>query len=173
MIHGSKPPKIFCRGADAYGAQFGSGSITEQLRQRANRTRSVASRRKMPESLTGAGVAAVLSDRCDKTRDALFVRGSKEEGLLKLTVTRELGLSWALACIFRDFPCAHVMKACDADATLLRNLIEHGADFLVRASQSHTKVASGTLGARDLEVKIAVGEKNSASALRNEGMAVF
>src|ERR1017187_6167477 len=65
-----------------------------------------------------------------------------------------------------------MMEAGDAYTSLLGNVIEGGGDFLIRASESHAQVASGTLGARDPEVKISVRKKYSTAAFGNEGMAM-
>jgi hypothetical protein len=66
-----------------------------------------------------------------------------------------------------------MMEAGDAYASLLGNVIEGGGDFLIRASESHTEVASGTLGTRDPEVKISIRIKYSTAAFGNEGMAML
>ncbi len=65
-----------------------------------------------------------------------------------------------------------MMEAGDAYTSLLGNVIEGGSDFLIRAAESHTEVASGTLGARNPDVKISVREKYSTAAFGNEWMAM-
>ena len=65
------------------------------------------------------------------------------------------------------------METGDAYTSLLGNVIEGGGDFHIRASESHTEVASGTFGARDSEVKISVWKKYSTAAFGNEGMAML
>jgi hypothetical protein len=93
MIHCAEPGQIFESWPNPYGAQLYPGSITEQLRQQANRPCGIAPGRKMPESLAGARVEATLLRRRNKTRDGALVRGSKEEGLVKSTPARKLGIS--------------------------------------------------------------------------------
>ena len=61
----------------------------------------------------------------------------------------------------------------DAYASLLGNIIEGGGDFLIRTSESHTEVASGTLSTRDPEIEISVWKENAAAAFGDEGMAMF
>jgi len=126
----------------------------------------------MPESLAGARVKATLLCRRDKTRDGLLVRGSKEERLVKLTATGKLGVSGPEPCVFRDLPCTHVMKTGNADASFLGNLVECCADFFVRPSKRHTKVASRPFGVWDLEVEIAIRKKDPAAAFCDEGVGV-
>lgn len=127
----------------------------------------------MPEGLAAASVETVLACHRYEPRDSLLVSGSKEEGFVKFTAARQLGIPRPQSGVFCDFPRAHMVKACDADATFPGNVIEGGADLLVGASESHTKVAPGALSARDLEVEITVRKKDPATAFRNEGMAVF
>ena len=65
-----------------------------------------------------------------------------------------------------------MMESGDAHASLLGNFIEGRADFLIRAPEGDTEVASVTHGARNPDVKISVREKYSAAAFGNEGMAM-
>jgi hypothetical protein len=60
----------------------------------------------------------------------------------------------------------------DADSALPGNVVECGADFFVRASEGHAKIASRSLGVRDLEVEIAIRKEDSPAAFRNEGVGV-
>src|ERR1700687_1585382 len=110
----------------------------------------------MPEGWAGARVESTILCRRHKTRDSLLVRGSKEEGLIKLTATGKLGISCLESCIFSDLPCTHMVEARHADARFLGNFIECCADFFVRASECHTKIASRPLGVWDLQVEIAI-----------------
>ena len=87
----------------------------------------------MPECLAGARVEATLLCRRNKTRDGSLVRGSEEEGLVKSTAARKLGISRLEPCVFRDLPCAHMVESCDANTNLFGNVIQCGADFLVWA----------------------------------------
>jgi hypothetical protein len=47
----------------------------------------------MPESLAGAGGETLLACRGDKTCDGSPVRGSEEEELIELPITRILGIT--------------------------------------------------------------------------------
>ncbi len=85
----------------------------------------------MPESFAGARVEATLLCRRNKTRDGSLVRGSKEEGFVKFTAARKLGISRLEPGIFRNFPRTHMVEACYANASLLGNVIQCGADFLI------------------------------------------
>jgi hypothetical protein len=122
----------------------------------------------MPESLTGPRIKSALRCLGDKARNASLVSGSKEEGLVKFTAARPLGTSRPKPGVFRDLFGTHMVEPCDPNATLPGNVIQRGANLLVRAPQSHAEVSPGSLGARDLDVEIAIRKKNSAAAFRNK-----
>jgi len=122
----------------------------------------------MPEGLTGPRIKS--SHRClrDKTRNASFVSGSKEEGLVKFTAARTLGISRSKPGVFRDLLDTHMVEPRDPNATLLGNVVQRGADLLVRTPQGRAEVAPGPLSVRNLDIEIAIREKNPAAALRDK-----
>jgi len=122
----------------------------------------------MPEGLTGPCSESVLRCLGDKKRNASLVSGSKEEGLVKFTAARTLGISRPKPGVLRDLLGTHMVEPRDPNATLLGNLIQRGADLLVRTPQGHAEVAPGPLGVRDLDIEIAIRKKNPAAAFRNE-----
>lgn len=65
------------------------------------------------------------------------------------------------------------METGDAYTSFLGDFIEGGDDFLIRSSESHAEVASGTLGPRYPEVKISVWKEYSTAVFGNEGMAML
>lgn len=122
----------------------------------------------MPESLTGPRIKSALRGLCHKTRNASLVSGSKEEGLVKFAAARTLGISRPQPGVFRDLLGTHMVEPRDPNATLLGDVIQRGADLLVRTPQGHAEVTPGPLSVWDLDVEIAIRKKNSAAALRNK-----
>jgi hypothetical protein len=168
LVHGAKPWKIFRGWPNPDGAQSSPGGVAEHLRQGSNRPRGIAPGRKMPEGLTGPRIKSALRCLRDKTRNTSLVSGSKEEGLVKFTAARTLGVSRPKPGIFRDLLDTHMVEPRDPNATLLGNVIQRGADLLIRAPQGHAEVTPGPLGVRDLDIEIAIREKNPAAALRDK-----
>lgn len=119
----------------------------------------------MPEGLTGPRIKSALRCLRDKTRNTSLVSGSKEEGLVKFTAARALGISRPKPGVFRDLLDTHMVEPRDPNATLPGNVIQRGADFLVRAPQGHAEVAPGPLGVRDLDIEITIRKKNPTAAL--------
>src|ERR1700674_1131811 len=122
----------------------------------------------MPERLTGPRIKSVLRCLRHKTRNASLVSGSKEEGLVKFAAARTLGISRPKPGVFRDLLGTHMVEPRNTNATLLGNIIQRGADLLVRTPQGNAEVAPGPLSVRDLDIEIAIREKNPAAALRNK-----
>ena len=122
----------------------------------------------MPEGFTGPGIKSALRGLADKTRNVALVSRGKKEGFVKFTAARKLGISRPKPGVFRDLLGAHMVEPRDRNATLLGNVIQRGADLIVRAPQGHAEVAPGPLSVRDLDVEIAIRKKNSAAAFRNE-----
>jgi hypothetical protein len=165
VVHGAKPGKIFRGWPNPDRAQSSPGSVAEHLRKGSNRPRAIAPGGKMPESLTGPRIKSTLRCLRDKTRNASLVSGSKEEGLVKFTAARTLGISRPKPGVFRDLLGTHMVEPRYPNATLPGNVIQRCADLLVRTPQGHAEVASGPLGVRDLDVEITIRVKNPAAAL--------
>ena len=127
----------------------------------------------MPESSTGSRNKSALRCLRYKTRDASLVSGSKEEGLVKFTAARTLGISRPKPGVFRDLLGTHMVETRDPNATLLGDVIQRGTDLLVRTPQGHAEVAPGPLSVWDLDIEIAVREKNPAPALCDKRVTMF
>jgi hypothetical protein len=126
----------------------------------------------MPEGLTGPRMKSALRGHRHETLNASFVSGSKKEELIKFTTARTLGISRPKPGVFRDLLGAHMVEPRDPNATLLGNVVQRGANLLVRSPQGHAEVAPGPLSVRDLDIEIAIREKNPAAAFRDKRVSM-
>src|SRR5258706_2545107 len=127
----------------------------------------------MPECLAATRIEASFLGRRNKPRDSFLVGGSKEKRLVKFTAACKLRVSWFNPGVFRDLARTHMVEAGDADATFLGDFVQNLTDFLVRASKCQAKVASRPCDVRNLDIEISIRKIDSATAFRNEGMAVL
>jgi len=127
----------------------------------------------MPEGLAGPRIKSTLRSLRDEMRNSSFVSGSKEEGLVKFTAARTLGISRPQPGVFRDLLGTHMVEPRDANATLLRDVIQRSTGLLVRTPQGHAEVAPGPLSVRDLDIEIAIRKKNPAAALGDKRVTMF
>src|SRR5258706_1445904 len=127
----------------------------------------------MPESLAATRIEAAFLGRRNKPRDSFLVGGSKEKRFVKFTAAGKLRVSWFNADVFRDFARTHMVEAGDADTTFLGDFVKNLTDFLVRASKRQAKIASRPCDVRNLNIEISIRKIDSATAFRNEGMAML
>ena len=126
----------------------------------------------MPERITRTCLKATLPGSGDEACDRLVICGREIERFVELAAARKLRLARSQSCVLRDLSQIHVMEAGHAHVTFLRDLIERGADFLIRSAQGDAQIARDTRRTWNSDVEVTIREKYSAASFSDEWMVV-